>query len=62
MEEDDLVAVAPAPDDETDERRRYYRITDFGAAVAAAELERMRSVVAAGVEARLLTVGRGRAG
>jgi DNA-binding PadR family transcriptional regulator len=34
----------PAPDLD-DERRRYYRLTPFGARVAAAELERLRAVV-----------------
>lgn len=34
----------PAPD-EDDERRRYYRITDFGAAVARAEARRLAGLV-----------------
>ena len=34
----------PAPDLD-DERRRYYRLTTFGARVAAAELERLRALV-----------------
>jgi len=36
----------PAPESD-DERRRYYRITDFGERVFAAETARMRSAVAA---------------
>jgi len=43
----------PAPESD-DERRRYYRITEFGRHVVAAETERMRTVVAA-AEARLAT-------
>ncbi len=31
--------------DESDERRRYYRITPLGGRVLAAELERLRSIV-----------------
>jgi DNA-binding PadR family transcriptional regulator len=34
----------PAPD-EDDERRRYYRITSFGAAVARAEAQRLSELV-----------------
>lgn len=34
----------PAPD-EDDERRRYYRLTDFGAAVARAEARRLSDLV-----------------
>ncbi len=34
----------PAPD-EDDERRRYYRITEFGAAVARAEARRLAELV-----------------
>jgi DNA-binding PadR family transcriptional regulator len=34
----------PAPD-EDDERRRYYRITDFGTAVARAEVSRLNDLV-----------------
>lgn len=43
MLEDGLVEEAPErPDDpDDDRRRRYYRITDFGRAVVAAESERM---------------------
>jgi DNA-binding PadR family transcriptional regulator len=34
----------PAPEDD-DERRRYYRITDFGSAVARAEARRLSDLV-----------------
>lgn len=44
----------PAPESD-DERRRYYRITELGKIVFAAETERMRSVVAA-AEARVREV------
>jgi DNA-binding PadR family transcriptional regulator len=44
----------PAPDSD-DERRRYYRITDFGKRVFAAETDRLRLVVTA-AEARVREV------
>lgn len=44
----------PAPESD-DERRRYYRITELGKSVFAAETERMRSVVTA-AEARVREV------
>lgn len=47
MVEADLIEetdVRPAAD-EDDERRRYYRITTFGRAVARAEVERLQSLV-----------------
>lgn len=49
MENDGLVTEAEPPADETDGRRRYYRVTRFGAAVLAAELARMRVLVDSGV-------------
>ena len=36
-----------------DERRRYYRLTDFGRRVAAAEAERLKALVAAARAKRL---------
>jgi DNA-binding PadR family transcriptional regulator len=54
---DGLIAESdrrPAPESD-DERRRYYRITDFGQHVFAAETERLRSVVTA-AEARVREV------
>lgn len=49
-----LVAEVDLPASATDERRRYYRITARGRAVAAAELERMRSLVQSGIRGGLL--------
>jgi DNA-binding PadR family transcriptional regulator len=43
----------PAPDLD-DERRRYYRATPLGARVAAAELERLRALVASPVARALV--------
>ncbi len=37
-----------------DQRRRYYRMTDFGRKVAGAEAERLRSLVDAAREKKLL--------
>lgn len=43
------------PDPEMDDqRRRYYRITDFGRRVAGAEAERLRSLVVTAREKKLL--------
>ena len=44
-----LIAEVPEPPnaDRDDERRRYYHITPLGAAVAAAEVERMTRLVRA---------------
>lgn len=42
---------------EDDERRRYYRLTDRGIAVARAEVERLASQVAAAETRRLLKAG-----
>lgn len=39
--------LAEAPDDESDERRRYYRVTGLGRAVAAAEAKRLESQLGA---------------
>jgi DNA-binding PadR family transcriptional regulator len=46
LEQDLIVETSerPAPD-EDDERRRYYRITPFGAAVARAETQRLSDLV-----------------
>lgn len=47
MLEQDLIEerhVRPAPEDD-DERRRYYRITRFGEAVARAEARRLASLI-----------------
>lgn len=47
MQEQGLIEESPrrpAPD-EDDERRRYYRLTDFGSAVARAEARRLAQLV-----------------
>lgn len=56
MLEDGLISETPdaeTPDD-ADERRRYYRVTDLGHAVAAAEARRMQSLVSLSHDHRLL--------
>lgn len=42
MVETGLIEEVPPPDPSVDARRRYYRVTDWGQAVARAEAERMR--------------------
>ena len=47
--------IAPPPDADTaDERRRYYRLTDRGIAVARAEMQRLEGQLAAARSRRLL--------
>jgi DNA-binding PadR family transcriptional regulator len=41
LERDGLVRRVPQPDDETDERRQYLEITDWGRRVLAAEAQRI---------------------
>lgn len=50
------LAERPSSDGD-DERRRYYRLTAFGAAVARAETERLEDQVAAARQRRLLRKG-----
>jgi DNA-binding PadR family transcriptional regulator len=50
LEEAELIAVAPTPKAETDERRVYYRLSALGKRVLAAELQRLRSLVRLGEE------------
>lgn len=45
MEVQGLISDAPAPADETDSRRRYYRLTAVGRAVLAREVERLGGLV-----------------
>ena len=46
LEQGLLLETSERPDpDEDDERRRYYRITDFGTAVARAEARRLTALV-----------------
>jgi hypothetical protein len=49
------VDAGPAPSND-DERRRYYRLTDQGIAVARAEAERMAGQLAAARSRKLLKV------
>jgi DNA-binding PadR family transcriptional regulator len=50
------------PDPELDDqRRRYYRITDFGRRVAGAEAERLQGLIDAARAKKLLRAGRPRA-
>lgn len=52
-----LLAAAPQPADEPDERRKYYRLTDLGRAVARAETERLEALLADVRRGRLLEGG-----
>jgi DNA-binding PadR family transcriptional regulator len=52
--DDGLLAPAPQPADEPDERRKYYRLTELGRAVARAETERLDALLAAVRSGRLL--------
>jgi DNA-binding PadR family transcriptional regulator len=45
LEDDGLVADAPAPSGNADERRIYYRLAPLGRRVLAVELERLRSLI-----------------
>lgn len=56
LEDDGAIEDIPAPAAETDQRRRYYRITRFGRAVAAAELARMRELLDMGLAAGVLRI------
>ena len=56
MEAEGLIQEAPTPpDQESDPRRRYYRITDRGWAVAEKESARLEAMVAVARGKRLLT-------
>lgn len=45
LEDDGLLVEAPAPRNETDERRIYYRLTPRGRRTLSVELERLRTLV-----------------
>jgi DNA-binding PadR family transcriptional regulator len=45
LEDDGFVTEAPAPRNETDERRIYYRLTPAGRRALAAEMQRLRALV-----------------
>ena len=49
---------APASEESTDERRRYYRLTEFGREVARAEAQRLSRLVAHAERQRLLPASR----
>lgn len=49
-----ITEVDDVDDDSSDERRRYYRVTALGREVARAEAERMRSLVRAATDRRLI--------
>lgn len=56
MEADGTIEEIAPPESETDQRRRYYRITQFGRAVTSAELARMHRLIETGAEAGALRV------
>ncbi len=59
LEQGLIEELAESPDPtNSDERRRYYRLTRFGRRVAAAEVERLRSLLA---QARLTGLSTGKA-
>jgi DNA-binding PadR family transcriptional regulator len=60
MLSDKLIEESDERPDEAldDERRRYYRLTDFGAKVASAELRRMSNLVKSAQGRRLLAAYR----
>ena len=45
LEEKGLISDAPAPDEETDTRRRYYTLTPTGRQVLALEVDRLEGLV-----------------
>ncbi|MGD8321498.1 MAG: PadR family transcriptional regulator [Gemmatimonadota bacterium] len=57
MEADGLVEEAPRPADDTDARRRYYRITGRGRAAAEEESERLAELVSTARAKNLLAGG-----
>ena len=58
LEDAGLVAQAPAPADDEDERRIYYRLTPLGRKVLAAELVRLRSLVRLAESRRVISPAR----
>ena len=55
--ESELIEELDAPDSNSDERRRYYRLTSRGIAVARAEVGRLEGQLAAARTRRLLKAG-----
>lgn len=56
MSDERLLEEAPAPDEGADARRRYYRLTDFGDDVLAAESQRLVSLLQVAREKKVLHV------
>jgi len=54
LDEAGLTCEAPAPPEETDQRRRYFALTPLGRAVAGAEAVRLRGLIREAVDARLI--------
>jgi DNA-binding PadR family transcriptional regulator len=61
MEAGGLIRDVPAPAEETDGRRRYYRITPAGRRAVAAEARRLSTLVAAARAKNLLPAAGGEA-
>ena len=59
LESDLIEELSKPPDPSNDERRRYYRLTQRGVAVARAEVERLEGQLAAARTRRLLKSVRG---
>ncbi|MCI0434287.1 MAG: PadR family transcriptional regulator, partial [Gemmatimonadetes bacterium] len=58
LEERGLLEEAPAPRDETDARRRYYRLTTFGRRVLEQESARLAGLVQEAARQGVLARGR----
>ena len=58
MLDGEWIDETPAPRGESDERRRYYRLTARGREVVTAEARRLQSLVSLAQEKRLLARGR----
>lgn len=61
LEDDGFVSQAPAPRNETDERRIYYRLTPAGKKALAAEMRRLRDLVRLAEKHGILAAAGGRA-
>ena len=61
LESDGIVAESDERPDPAldDERRRYYRLSRFGRAVAVAELKRLEAIIAQGRAKRLVPASKG---
>jgi DNA-binding PadR family transcriptional regulator len=57
LEREGLIDGAEPPEDETDARRRYYRLTEAGRALAVEESARLAALVAAARTKNLLPEG-----